>query len=124
MILRSSIVSFVPHPPSYTARYPGRRPPLSPLRLDSITEIPEYSSIALDLGSESPLSTSNGEITDLDTDVGQSSQVAGDEWTRAGITAHTDVPMRKRCWRSSSFSEKRKAKEIRRELVDRDCGIW
>ncbi|KAK7049289.1 hypothetical protein VNI00_005890 [Paramarasmius palmivorus] len=47
-----------------------------------------------------------------------------DDWTRSGLAVHTNVPMRARNWRSSSFGEKqRKHPRLGRETVDRDCGI-
>jgi len=96
-----------------------RRP--SPLRLDSITESPEYEE-RIDLGAESPASILKPAIEDHDEKNG-----SGDAWRRAGIAMHTDVPMRRRSWRSASFSEKRKlyGRSLITDpvVVDRDCGI-
>jgi hypothetical protein len=101
---------------------PRRRPSLSPLRLGSITEIPELDApVDLNLGAESPGSILKPALTpNCDT-----SLVPKDDWARSGIAVHTDVPMRKRTWRSASFSEKRKNMKRREvsSVVDRDCGI-
>ena len=89
-----------------------RRPQLSPLRLVSIRE-----DVDLNLGDESPESILKPAV-DSDGDT-------HDEWRKSGIAVHTDVPMRKRTWRSASFSERKKrGRVLARELVDRDCGIW
>jgi hypothetical protein len=96
-----------------------RRPQLSPLRLGSIREAPEHERY-LNLGAESPESILQ---TALDSD--SDNHASADEWGKSGIAVHTDVPMRKRTWRSASFSERRKrGRMLVREIVDRDCGIW
>jgi hypothetical protein len=104
-----------------------RRPFPLPLRLGSIIESPECEErIDINLGAESPASILKPAIEDCDDTEPKAG--SGDAWRRAGIAVHTDVPTRRRSWRSASFSEKRKLYE--RTLlkdsgyVDRDCGIW
>ncbi|EDR03533.1 uncharacterized protein LACBIDRAFT_331293 [Laccaria bicolor S238N-H82] len=87
---------------------------LSPLRLGSIDEDPEYDfGFSLDLGSESPASASTPDLV-------SSSDVLR-EWAGAGI-AVPRVPARRRSWRSSSFSRDRIKKVVVNE-ADRDCAI-
>jgi hypothetical protein len=125
---------------SFTPRHPlSRRPSLTPIRLDSISEHPEFErnpsdsdgyNVSLNLGAESPKSILHDDMTsspvsdDPQSSVTRSSRPE-DDWTRSGLAVHTNVPMRARNWRSSSFGEKqRKHPRLARETVDRDCGIW
>lgn len=88
---------------------------LSPLRLGSIDEDPEYDfGFSLNLGSESPASASSPDLV--------SSPDVLREWAGAGI-AVPRVPARRRSWRSSSFSRDRIKKIVVNE-ADRDCAIW
>jgi len=107
-----------------------RRPSPSPLRLGSITESPEHEErVNLNLGAESPGSILKPAIEDHDDNGSgaESKDVLEDEWRKAGIAVHTDVPMRSRSWRSASFSEKRRLhwRSLMKDTVsdDRDCGI-
>ncbi|KAL0064842.1 hypothetical protein AAF712_008239 [Marasmius tenuissimus] len=127
-------LSFMASTLSSMARYTiPRRPPLAPIRLDSISE--ESSTDCelvpgLNLGAESPRSILNEEASFL-----RSSSFSPetylltlkdgeDMWRKSGIAANTAVPMRARNWRSSSFAEKqRKRPRPVRNTVDRDCGI-
>jgi len=80
--------------------------------LDSIAETPEYEIAHLNLGAETPDS------------VFLPSDDEHDYWPRSGSTAHTSAPTRfTHPWRPPSFSG-RKPRDLKKELVDRDCGIW
>ncbi|KAK1224070.1 hypothetical protein PQX77_008400 [Marasmius sp. AFHP31] len=120
---------------SSMARYAiPRRPPLAPIRLDSISE--ESSTDCelvpgLNLGAESPRSILNEEASFLRSSSFSSEshllstlKDGEDIWRNSGIAVNTAVPMRARNWRSSSFAEKqRKRPRPVRDAVDRDCGI-
>lgn len=85
-----------------------------PLQLDSIEEHPEYDLDDLNLGAESP-----GSVLHVLAD----ESAVDDQWAKSGIAVHTSVPTRDRTWRSSSFSKKSR-RTLKKESVDRDCGIW
>ncbi|KAF9266616.1 hypothetical protein L218DRAFT_79010 [Marasmius fiardii PR-910] len=115
---------------SSTPRCTLPRRPVASLRLysiseESITECEEV--IGINLGAESPKSILNEEPSFLPrAPVLPVSPREGveDMWRKSGIAVHTNVPMRDRNWRSSSFTEKlRKRPQLYREFVDRDCGI-
>jgi len=98
------------------------------IKFGSITESPECDErVHINLGAESPASILKLAIDDRDDDGAEPKKESEDEWGKSGIAVHTDVPMRRRSWRSSSFSEKRKlyGKAVVKDaaVVDRDCGI-
>lgn len=101
---------------------------MAPIRLDSIEEIPEYDAVDLNLGAESPSSILNAElVASPSASPGSEAPRKGasdDQWAKAGIAVHTNVPPRLKTWRSNSFSEKQKKKPVGQKVVDRDCGIW
>ncbi|KAF9781831.1 hypothetical protein BJ322DRAFT_1111742 [Thelephora terrestris] len=95
------------------------RPPLSPLRLGSISELPENQlAHYMDLGAETPTSIMKPSLTPPST-------LVVDEWTSSGLAVNTDVPPRRRSWRSNSWSGSRSKGMTRfqRENLDTDCGI-
>ncbi|KAF9458824.1 hypothetical protein BDZ94DRAFT_1269753 [Collybia nuda] len=104
------MASSSPFPSFYSRRFRLVSPTL---RLDSIEEYPEYDLSDLNLGAESPRSV-------MDVLVDESA--VDDQWAQSGIAVHTNVPTRDRGWRSSSFSKKRR-RDLKKEVVDRDCGI-
>ncbi|KAF9648172.1 hypothetical protein BDM02DRAFT_3115796 [Thelephora ganbajun] len=95
------------------------RPPLSPLRLDSISELPETQpSTYMNLGAETPTSILKPSLT-------PPSAITVDEWANYGLAVNTNVPARRRSWRSNSWSGSRSKGMIRfqKEELDTDCGI-
>jgi hypothetical protein len=103
-----------PLPPSHRNHVLRKRvtiPP--PLNLGSIEEergASEYDCGILDLGAESP-SASTPNFVENNAYVAQ--------WAQAGI-AVPRVPARRPSWRASSGKER----SLKKESVDRDCGIW
>ncbi|KAF8233467.1 hypothetical protein L208DRAFT_1435633 [Tricholoma matsutake] len=77
----------------------------------NIAETPEYEIGNLNLGAETPETLEDDHYLTIDS------------WARSGFPAHTSAPTRcGRTWRSSS-SSLRNSRELRKEVVDRDCGI-
>ncbi|TFK52679.1 hypothetical protein OE88DRAFT_1436698 [Heliocybe sulcata] len=103
--LRWSIITFF-----MVAR---RRPPLAPLRLGSISE--EEAPGVLNLGAETPSSI----LEPSSAAVG----LSPDEWSRAGIAANTNIPARRRSWRSLSWLQEPHRRKFVRTQVEGDCGI-
>lgn len=112
-------LSLITPPMASTTTKPHQRPrpPLSPLRLDSISELPEnQSSPYINLGAETPSSILKTSFT----------APSVDEWSKSGLAVNTNVPARRRSWRSNSWSCSRSKGMARfqRERLDTDCGIW
>jgi hypothetical protein len=106
---------------SVTVKPPQRtRPQLSPLRLDSISELPESQATHyMNLGAETPTSILNPSLT-------PPSAVVVDEWADSGLAVNTNIPARRRSWRSNSWSSTRSKGMVRfqKEMLDKDCGVW
>lgn len=103
----------VPRPPTISMTLTRRRPSLAPLRLGSISE--EEAPGMLNLGVESPSS-----ILEPSSAAGQASP---DEWLRSGIAVNTNVPMRRRSWRSLSWLQEKHRRTFFRSETRDDCGI-
>ena len=103
-----------------TESHPRSRPQLSPLRLGSISELPENQhSRRMDLGAETPSSI-------LKPSLAPSSMLV-DEWANSGLAVNTNVPARRRSWRSNSWSSCNRSKgmvRFQKEKLDTDCGVW
>lgn len=101
-----------------TKSHQRSRPPLSPLRLDSISELPETQhSPYMNLGAETPTSIMKPSLTPP--------CAAVDEWANSGLAVNTNIPARRRSWRSNSWSGSRSKGMARfqKERLDTDCGI-
>jgi len=105
--------------PVTTKSHSRSRPTLSPLRLDSISELPEHQvSHYVNLGADSPTSILKPSLTPPST-------ATSDEWVNSGLAVNTNVPARRRSWRSNSWSGSRPKGMTRfqRGEPDTDCGI-
>jgi len=97
----------------------SRRPP--PLRLDSISELPEPfdspESARMNLGVESPASVTRPSMTPT--------SAISDDWGSCGFVVNSTVPARRRSWRSLSWSSGKRQGFCRfqKEDVDKDCAI-
>jgi hypothetical protein len=82
-----------------------------PIYLGSIEEEDGASEYYLDLGAESPSASTSNLLE---------SKAFVEQWAAAGIAVPT-VPAPRPSWRSSSSST---SSRLKKEAVDRDCGIW
>jgi len=104
-------------------RMTSRRRP-TPLRLDSISEMPEYfdsqRSAQLNLGTESPTSILRPSMTPTSA----TASALGD-WGKVGMAVNAHIPARTRAWRSLSWvaGTHQGFRKFQKEKVDRDCGI-
>lgn len=97
------------HQPPISAR---KRP--CPLLLGSIEEeSSEYDCGILDLGAETPSSAHSPTFDEQNAFVSQ--------WAQAGVAAPR-APLRRQPSRASLARERERT--LKREAVDRDCGIW
>lgn len=91
----------------------SQRRPRPPLKLHSISELPER--FTMNLGTETPTSIVRPSITPT-----------VDDWGKVGLVVNSNVPARSRNWRSLSWDGTRQKgiSRFQKERFDTDCAIW
>ena len=103
---------FPTSPTTYAHPISARKRPC-PLVLGSIDEDSEYDCGILDLGAETPYIAHSPTLDEHNAFVSQ--------WAQAGVTAPR-APLRRQLSRTSLARDRERT--LKRDSVDRDCGIW